>query len=188
MSGYSTVSKSSKTSHRNLIDLGEVQVFNEILPLSSDYAVQIFDEALTSGFFKCYLNPDTLLPMIYIDDCLRGVVEMLEVPQEKLKLRTYNIAAMSFTPEELAAEIRKFIPHFKIAYESDARQDIGKKTGNIYLRDLSVWIFWCVCFTQDRGSGSCDIAECENKWKLFWDQIHVVAEPLDNACCPTVGW
>ena len=94
----------------------------------SDYAVSIFDEALSSGAFKCYLKPDTILPMIYIEDCLRGIVEMLEVSPKKLKLRTYNIAAMSFTPEELAAEIRKFVPGLEVAYEHDARQAIGKKS------------------------------------------------------------
>ncbi|XP_071807187.1 L-threonine 3-dehydrogenase, mitochondrial-like [Asterias amurensis] len=92
---------------------------------TTDYAVSIFDEALSSGAYKCYLKPDTILPMIYIEDCLRGIVEMLEVSPKKLKLRTYNIAAMSFTPEELAAEIRKFVPGLEVVYEHDARQAIA---------------------------------------------------------------
>ncbi|XP_022092315.1 L-threonine 3-dehydrogenase, mitochondrial-like [Acanthaster planci] len=92
---------------------------------TTDYAVQIFDEALTSGLFTCYLKPDTMLPMIYIDDCLRAVVEMLEVPEEKLSRRTYNIAAVSFTPQELADEIKKVVPRLDVDYKPDSRQDIA---------------------------------------------------------------
>ena len=93
---------------------------------AADYAVKIFHDALDSGHHKCYLRGDTKLPMMWIDDCLRSITTMLEVPEERLKLRTYNVNAMSFTPEELAAAIRKKIPDLKISYKVDSRQEIGK--------------------------------------------------------------
>lgn len=92
---------------------------------TTDYAVHIFHEALRQGKYKCYLRKDTRMPMIYLPDCLRATVELLEAPSENLKMRTYNINAISFTPEELANEVRKFIPRLEIAYEPDERQAIG---------------------------------------------------------------
>ena len=72
---------------------------------TTDYAVQIFHDALTSGVHKCYLRPDTRLPMMYIDDCLRGTIEYMMAPKEGLSTRTYNVHAMSFTPEEIFEEV-----------------------------------------------------------------------------------
>ncbi len=67
------------------------------------------------------------MPMIYLPDVIRATVEILQAKEDSLKIRTYNITAMSFTPEELADEIRKYIPNFKISYSPDPlRQDIGK--------------------------------------------------------------
>lgn len=64
--------------------------------------------------------------MMYIDDCLRSLVELMEAPEEKLSQRTYNIHAMDFTPAELAAAIRKYVPELELSYTPDSRQDIGK--------------------------------------------------------------
>ena len=77
--------------------------------------------------------------MMYIDDCLRSVMEMLVIPNDKLKLRTYNISAMSFTPEEIAAAIRKVMPSFTIEYKPDSRQAIGGYTFALILETKMVW-------------------------------------------------
>nr|XP_006003046.1 PREDICTED: L-threonine 3-dehydrogenase, mitochondrial-like [Latimeria chalumnae] len=93
---------------------------------TTDYAVQIFHDALKSGKYDCYLRADTRLPMMYIDDCLRATLEVMEAPAETLTMRTYNINAMSFTPEELANEIRKQLPELQLTYNVDSvRQGIA---------------------------------------------------------------
>ncbi|XP_077147825.1 L-threonine 3-dehydrogenase, mitochondrial-like [Ranitomeya variabilis] len=93
---------------------------------TTDYAVQIFHDAMKTGRFVCNLKPDTRLPMMYIDDCLRATMEVLEAPAESLTMRTYNINAMSFSPEELAQEVRKHLPELEVVYNMDAiRQAIA---------------------------------------------------------------
>ncbi|XP_068931763.1 L-threonine 3-dehydrogenase, mitochondrial-like [Petaurus breviceps papuanus] len=93
---------------------------------TTDYAVQIFHDAIKSGKFQCYLKPDTRLPMMYIDDCLRATLEIMEASSDSLPMRTYNINAMSFTPEELAQEVVKHLPEFQVTYNVDAvRQAIA---------------------------------------------------------------
>uniref|UniRef100_A0AAY5EYE9 L-threonine 3-dehydrogenase, mitochondrial n=1 Tax=Electrophorus electricus TaxID=8005 RepID=A0AAY5EYE9_ELEEL len=93
---------------------------------TTDYAVQIFHDAVKSGKFECNLRQDTRLPMMYIDDCLRATIEVMEAPAEALTMRTYNINAMSFTPEELAQEIQKQLPDLQVTYEVDVmRQGIA---------------------------------------------------------------
>ncbi|KAM3851455.1 L-threonine 3-dehydrogenase, mitochondrial-like isoform 1-T2 [Vipera latastei] len=93
---------------------------------TTDYAVQIFHDALKTGKFQCNLKPDTRLPMMYIDDCLRASLEIMEAPAEQLSMRTYNINAMSFSPEELVQEVLKHIPELEVAYNVDpVRQAIA---------------------------------------------------------------
>lgn len=92
-----------------------------------DYAVQIFHDAIKTGKFECNLNPDTRLPMMYIDDCLRATLEVMEAPADTLSMRTYNINAMSFTPKELAQELQKQMPELEVTYDVDhVRQAIGR--------------------------------------------------------------
>lgn len=93
---------------------------------TTDYAVKVFHDALSSGSFECYLKSDTRLPMMYIEDCLESILKFMEFPVDKLKIRTYNVNAMSFTPEELFDEIRKHVP-LKVTYKIDSRQAIGLK-------------------------------------------------------------
>ena len=92
----------------------------------SDYAVDIFHKAVTEGRMVCPLKKDTALPMMFIEDCLRSVTDYLNVDSDQLKLRTYNVNAMSFCPEELAEEVKKYFPKFEMIYRPDRRQEIGK--------------------------------------------------------------
>uniref|UniRef100_A0A3B3Q346 L-threonine 3-dehydrogenase, mitochondrial n=1 Tax=Paramormyrops kingsleyae TaxID=1676925 RepID=A0A3B3Q346_9TELE len=93
---------------------------------TTDYAVQIFHDAVKTGKFECNLKPDTRLPMMYIDDCLRATLEVMEAPAESLTMRTYNINAMSFTPAELVTEVQKHLPDLQVTYDIDlVRQAIA---------------------------------------------------------------
>jgi len=93
---------------------------------TTDYAVEIFLEALEEKKYECFLNENTYLPMMYMPDAIRATIELMEAPAEKISVRTsYNISAMSFSPKEIAAEIRKHIPEFKIHYKPDYRQAIA---------------------------------------------------------------
>ncbi|MBZ3869382.1 L-threonine 3-dehydrogenase, mitochondrial [Sciurus carolinensis] len=86
---------------------------------TTDYAVQIFHDAIRSGKFECNLKASARLPMMYIQDCLRATLEVMDAPAESLSMRTYNINAMSFSPEELAREVLKHLPEFQISYSVD---------------------------------------------------------------------
>jgi nucleoside-diphosphate-sugar epimerase len=98
---------------------------------TTDYAVEIFHKALSDKNYTCFLDADTKLPMMYMDDAIRATLELMESDAEKIKIRSaYNIAAMSFTPAEVAQEIAAHIPEFKIYYESDSRQAIADSWPN----------------------------------------------------------
>ena len=93
---------------------------------TTDYAVDIFFKALTDKKFECFLNEDTYLPMMYMDDAVKATLDLMEAPADKIKIRSsYNIASMSFSPKEIAAEIKKHIPDFTITYNPDFRQAIA---------------------------------------------------------------
>ncbi|MCX8197315.1 MAG: NAD-dependent epimerase/dehydratase family protein [Candidatus Micrarchaeota archaeon] len=93
---------------------------------TTDYAVAIFYEAIKTGKYTCYLREDTMLPMMYMPDAIRGTLELMDAPREKLTVKgSYNFAAISFTPKELAQEIKKLLPEFKIQYAPDERQKIA---------------------------------------------------------------
>lgn len=93
---------------------------------TTDYAVDIFFKAITDKKFECFLKPDTYLPMMYMDDAVKATLDLMEAPADKVKIRSsYNISAMSFSPDEIAAEIKKHIPEFTISYAPDFRQAIA---------------------------------------------------------------
>jgi nucleoside-diphosphate-sugar epimerase len=93
---------------------------------TTDYAIEIFHEALEEGHYKCFLEKDTYLPMMYMPDAIRATIELMEAPKEKISIRTsYNLSAISFSPEEISTEIKKHIPEFTINYAPDYRQAIA---------------------------------------------------------------
>ena len=93
---------------------------------TTDYAVEIFHEALEEKKYECFLQEDTYLPMMYMPDAIKATIELMEAPEEKIKIRTsYNISGMSFSPKEIAAEIKKHIPEFVVSYNPDYRQQIA---------------------------------------------------------------
>jgi nucleoside-diphosphate-sugar epimerase len=93
---------------------------------TTDYAVEIFHEALEEKKYTCFLEEDTYLPMMYMPDAIRATIELMEAPIEKIKVRTsYNLSGMSFSPKEIADSIRKHIPEFSIDYKPDYRQQIA---------------------------------------------------------------
>jgi len=94
---------------------------------TTDYAVDIFYKALQEGKFTSFLSAKTTLPMMYMPDAIRGTIDLMEAPADKVKLRSgYNFAAFSFDPETLAASIKKHIPNFTIDYAPDFRQHIAE--------------------------------------------------------------
>jgi nucleoside-diphosphate-sugar epimerase len=93
---------------------------------TTDYAVEIFHEALEEKKYECFLSENTYLPMMYMPDAIRATIELMEAPKEKIKVRTsYNLSGMSFSPKEIAAEIKKYIPEFGMSYKQDYRQLIA---------------------------------------------------------------
>jgi nucleoside-diphosphate-sugar epimerase len=93
---------------------------------TTDYAVDIFYQAKKMGNYTCFLRPDTALPMMFMEDAIDATLQLMEAPTEKLSIRTsYNVAACSFTPNELAERIKKIIPAFEISYSPDFRQAIA---------------------------------------------------------------
>ena len=93
---------------------------------TTDYAIEIFHDALSDKHYDCFLNEDTYLPMMYMPDAIRATIELMEAPIEKISVRhSYNLCSMSFSPHEIAAEIQKAIPDFTVSYQPDYRQAIA---------------------------------------------------------------
>ena len=94
---------------------------------TTDYAVEMFHEALEEKSYECFLKEDTYLPMMYMPDAIKATLELMEAPESKIKIRTsYNISGMSFSPADIAAEIKKHVPEFSITYKPDYRQPIAE--------------------------------------------------------------
>ena len=93
---------------------------------TTDYAVEIFYEALKKKQYTCFVREDTMLPMMYMPDCIRAAIDLMEADPSRIKCRTsYNLTGMSFSAGELAAEIKKYIPEFECEYQPDFRQKIA---------------------------------------------------------------
>ncbi len=93
---------------------------------TTDYAVEIYHKAITDGKYESFLSEDTELPMMFMDDAINATIQIMDAPAEQLTIRSsYNLAAMSFTPKDIAAEIQKHIKDFTISYNPDFRQKIA---------------------------------------------------------------
>lgn len=93
---------------------------------TTDYAIEIFHDAVKKKTYTSFLNEKTYLPMMYMPDAIRATVELMEADASKILTRSsYNISAMSFSPKEIAEEIKKHIPDFTITYKEDSRQKIA---------------------------------------------------------------
>lgn len=93
---------------------------------TTDYAVDIFHKAIAGEKYECFLSKDSMLPMMYMDDAVKATIELMETDAKNVKVRSsYNLAAMSFTPKEIAEEIKNHYPDFEITYQPDFRQKIA---------------------------------------------------------------
>lgn len=93
---------------------------------TTDYAIAIFHAARRGERYRCYLGPETGLPMIYMPDAIRATIELMDAPATQVKIRSsYNVAGLSFSPRQLAKQIKQYLPSFEIGYEPDARQAIA---------------------------------------------------------------
>jgi len=94
---------------------------------TTDYAVDIFHEAIKHKEYTCFLSEDRILPMMYMDDAIKATIGIMEAPVDKIKIHTsYNLSSFSFSPKELEGEIKKHFPKFKIKYKLDERDQLAK--------------------------------------------------------------
>lgn len=109
---------------------------------TTDYAVDIFHHAVNYKPFACFLKKDTILPMMYMPDAIRATLQLMDAPRENIKVRTaYNLGALSFSPEELAAAIEHEVPGFIVGYVPDFRQKIADSwPGSV--DDSAAWRDW----------------------------------------------
>lgn len=129
---------------------------------TTDYAVDIFHQALEKQHYTCFLTEDNCLPMMYMPDAIRATLELMDAPKEKISIRTsYNLAGMSFAPCDLAAEIKKHIPCFKISYEPDYRNAIANS--------------WPASIKDEQ-------ARKDWEWKPAYSLETVAGEMLENLC------
>lgn len=94
---------------------------------TTDYAVEIFHEAIKNKHYTCFLKHDTRLPMMYMPDAIRATIELMSAPKDQIQIRTsYNLAGMSFTPAEIFNSIQQHIPEMTMSYEPDFREGIAR--------------------------------------------------------------
>lgn len=94
---------------------------------TTDYAVEIYYKAIEEGKYESFIEENTAMPMLYMDDAIDATIKLMQTPREQLSVAySYNLGGMSFTPKELAEEIKKHIPEFEISYKPDFRQKIAE--------------------------------------------------------------
>jgi len=94
---------------------------------TTDYAVEIFYDAIKCGKYECFLSEDIALPMMYMDDAVNATIRLMETDAKNVKVRSsYNLGGISFTPKELTDEIKKYIPELAVTYKPDFRQEIAE--------------------------------------------------------------
>ena len=91
---------------------------------TTDYAVEIFHKAISDGKYECFLSEKSRLPMMYMEDAIKAIVDLMKV-EENENYKAYNVAAIDFTPQEITEEIRIHIPNFEVSYQPDFRQKIA---------------------------------------------------------------
>jgi nucleoside-diphosphate-sugar epimerase len=128
---------------------------------TTDYAVHIFHEALKFGKYQSFLSADTALPMMYMEDAIRATLTLMDAPAEKLSIRSsYNLAGLSFTPAQLADEIKKHLPGFEMNYaDNDPRQAIADS--------------WPKSIDDSQATADWD-------WKIEYDLPKMVDDMLNN--------
>ena len=92
---------------------------------TTDYAIEIFHKAILEEHYDCFLSEDTELPMMYMEDAISATIQLMQAPKEDISVTSYNLAAISFTPKEIAEAITQLVPSFNITYTPDFRQDIA---------------------------------------------------------------
>jgi len=93
---------------------------------TTDYAVEIYYEAVRNGSYECFLSENTYLPMMFMEDAIKATIDLMEADAKKVQVRSsYNVAGISFSPKEISASIKKQIPSFGITYKPDFRQAIA---------------------------------------------------------------
>ncbi len=98
---------------------------------TTDYAIDIFHKAVKNKSYECFLNEDVILPMMFMDDAIKATLDIMRAKKEDIKIRSsYNLAAISFSPKEIAESIQKHIPDFTISYKPDFRQQIAESWPN----------------------------------------------------------
>ena len=119
---------------------------------TTDYAVEIFYEAIRQGHYECFLSEDTALPMMFMADAVQSTIRLMEADASTVQVRSsYNLGGISFTPKELAAEITKHLPDFKMTYKSDFRQAIADSWPRSIDDSVarSQWGSACTCSLED---------------------------------------
>ena len=94
---------------------------------TTDYAVDIFHEAIKNGKYNCFLSEGRFLPMMYMDDAIEATINIMEAPSEQIKIRTsYNLSSLSFSPKQIGEEIKKHIKNFNLSYSPDDRDKLAE--------------------------------------------------------------